>query len=265
VTEIEALMKELAEEFADVFNPTIPAKRRRGRPAKPVEYEIRPHSLLRTPCWIVTSPRPGQNGYVLSTTALKGLVGDGARLGLHRAVYEYFWGSIPDGLVVRHQCDQPSCINPLHLLIGSYTDNYNDMVERGRDNYNPLRGERNHNAKLTEDDVRKIMASCKTNRELAKEFGVAQPIISQIKNGLRWKHITASNAVRRKRLNRMSVELLGELIKTNQTKSDRQIAALAGTHGKAVAAVRRELESCGEIPHIEIRIDTKGRRQASRK
>lgn len=107
-----------------------------------------------------------------------------------RVVYEHHHGTISPGYVVRHKCDNPSCVNPDHLEVGTAKENALDMVERGR--AAPKRGEQNTQAKLTEQSVRRIRelkATGSTERELAQQFGVSIPCISSIVCRQRWKHV----------------------------------------------------------------------------
>jgi hypothetical protein len=71
---------------------------------------------------------------------------------ISRLIYEECFGSIPEGMVVRHKCDNPRCINPEHLELGTPQDNVRDMVERNRQ----AKGSRTGGAKLTEKDVIQI-------------------------------------------------------------------------------------------------------------
>lgn len=56
----------------------------------------------------------------------------GFQIAAHRAVYMVKTGPIPEGLVIRHKCDQPRCVEPEHLLVGTYADNERDKHERNR-------------------------------------------------------------------------------------------------------------------------------------
>jgi hypothetical protein len=97
------------------------------------------------------------------------------------------------GLLVRHKCDNPGCVNPEHLELGSYQDNYADMLSRGRTNYTGrLAGAKNTNAKLTEELVRAIRQEFKSSpsaEKLAAKYSVGKTNIYLIINRLTWKHV----------------------------------------------------------------------------
>lgn len=103
----------------------------------------------------------------------------------HRIAFAMGHGIDPAGKIVRHSCDNPRCVNPEHLSIGTHGDNMRDMVERGRS----LRGERNPNSSLSDTDVRGIRCllclGC-TGREVARALGISTALVSLIKNGKRW-------------------------------------------------------------------------------
>lgn len=105
----------------------------------------------------------------------------------HRASYQAFTGEIPKGMVVMHSCDNPSCVNPAHLSIGSNQDNDDDKVRKLRQTF----GESHPNAKLTNDAVLYIrsMHGIKKQSELAAEFGVGQSRISSILLKKNWKYV----------------------------------------------------------------------------
>jgi hypothetical protein len=101
---------------------------------------------------------------------------------ISRVVYSRIYldgGEIPKGLLVRHKCDNPSCINPLHLEIGTSEDNSRDMVKRGRAGH----------SKLTEQMVKDIFYSKGTVRAIATLFSINNSVVCLIKNRKIWKHI----------------------------------------------------------------------------
>lgn len=105
----------------------------------------------------------------------------------HRRAYELFVGPIPDGLIVRHSCDVPPCVNPAHLLAGTHADNARDCVERGR----KAIGSRAGTAKLTEDDVRAIRSLPPTVQlaPIAERYGITQAQVSKIRHRKAWRHV----------------------------------------------------------------------------
>lgn len=100
---------------------------------------------------------------------------------VHRLVYELNSGENIKGLVVRHTCDNPKCINPNHLLKGTPRENMMDRNERSG----------NGIAKLTKDQVRAIrLLDGKFMRtEIANMFGVSPQTISSLLLGKHWKHV----------------------------------------------------------------------------
>lgn len=107
----------------------------------------------------------------------------------HRAAYECANGPIPEGVLIRHRCDNPPCVNPAHLLPGSDADNTRDKVTRGRHIY----GEAVPAHKLTEEQVRDIRrrhAQGELKAHLAREYGVWQKTVTKIVRRETWKHLT---------------------------------------------------------------------------
>ena len=106
----------------------------------------------------------------------------------HRAAWEFANGPIPDGLLVCHTCDNPPCVRPDHLWLGTYVDNARDRDAKGR---MPVRaGEAQSAARLTEDAVRQIRASKLSQPALARQFGVSQRLIWAVLKGESWRHVT---------------------------------------------------------------------------
>ena len=113
----------------------------------------------------------------------------GERVMAHRMSWELAGGIIPKGKFVLHRCDNPGCVKPKHLFIGTLADNNTDMAEKGRGRNGDARGERNTSSKLTEDDIRAIRAATENGPTLAARYGVARQTIYAIQYRRLWKHI----------------------------------------------------------------------------
>ena len=111
---------------------------------------------------------------------------DGTRksVSAHRISYELTYGEIPIGMEVCHKCDNPPCVNPSHLFLGTRQDNIDDRERKGRNN--PPKGEKHAKAKLTELDVltiRKKRLQGVSFGKLAKEYGVCKKTIQDAVSG----------------------------------------------------------------------------------
>jgi len=114
----------------------------------------------------------------------------------HREAYEVEHGEgSASGMVVRHRCDTPACVNPAHLEIGTHADNIRDKMERGRQKCGGVKGEAHGCAKLTEADVRAIRLAYSSGgnthgqRAIARRFGVSKSQIGRIISRETWSHV----------------------------------------------------------------------------
>ena len=110
---------------------------------------------------------------------------DGGSTYAHRISYQLHKGDVPNGMMVLHDCDNPSCVNPEHLHLGNNSDNMVEMYQRNRF----------PNQKLTLDKVKTILSRLKLGvkqKDIAKEFKVHFDTISGISTGKRWQHATGA-------------------------------------------------------------------------
>jgi hypothetical protein len=147
-------------------------------PAKPVAQRLFGRTDRSGSCWLWMGSKT-RKGY--------GLIKNGGKTRqAHRLAWELTNGGIPSGMVVMHKCDNPSCINPAHLSVGTIADNNLDKIAKGR---HPTGADAVTTAKLTPDDVRAIRASRGTSRRIAREYGVSEANIRLIRSRQSWRHV----------------------------------------------------------------------------
>jgi len=131
-----------------------------------------------------------------------------------RMVWHLVNGDIPSGMFVCHRCDNPPCVNPAHLFLGTQKENMADCVAKGRiartksnthianlsaslhrhfEAHGPtVRGEHVHGSKLTEQDVVAILRATDPQRVVAARYGVSQSLVGMIKRRIIWRHVNPS-------------------------------------------------------------------------
>lgn len=130
---------------------------------------------LESGCWVWRGATNGKYGTIW-------MPGSKRRGYVHRLSWEAHFGDIPDGMLVCHKCDNRLCVNPDHLFLGTYKDNSEDMVRKGRSRA----GAKHWNARLTPDQVKEIRAASGPSHLIAPLFGVSARTVRKIRAGTRW-------------------------------------------------------------------------------
>lgn len=133
----------------------------------------------KTGCWNWTGPRL-RSGY--GSTSYKS-----AERRAHRLSWRLFNGTIPEGMSVCHKCDNPRCVRPEHLFLGTQLDNVRDMIAKGRDR--KALGQKNGRAKMDEGSVREIRrlhSDGLSHRRIAGELGLNRGAVWAVLGGRTW-------------------------------------------------------------------------------
>jgi hypothetical protein len=152
------------------------------RTYRPLEERFWSHVEKTETCWLwKPAVKSGDYGRIR-------VKGRGAKVKAHVLSYTMHVGPIPDGLNVLHHCDNPPCVRPDHLFVGTHDDNMKDKVAKGRQG----KGERMGLSKLNPDLVRAIrlrLADGVGQRQTAREFKVSRTTVRWIDIGKTWKHV----------------------------------------------------------------------------
>lgn len=154
------------------------------------------------PCWIWNGSRTNDGYGALFLNGRKEMA--------HRVSWMIINGPFPKEMIALHGCDNPSCVNPVHLSAGTHQNNYDDMMLKGRDRRSSggshyyakhpeliAKGESNGKSKLNTEKVLAIRANfvqgntshISNAKQLAKEYGVDVSQIRKIVNRRFWKHV----------------------------------------------------------------------------
>ncbi len=115
---------------------------------------------------------------------------DGKARKAHRVSFELSRGPIPHNLKVLHRCDNPPCVNPDHLFLGTDADNAADRDAKGRAGV--LRGESHGRAAITTEqatEVRDLWLFGACGKALAERFGISRSCVERIATGKSWAHL----------------------------------------------------------------------------
>lgn len=169
---------------------------------------------------------------------------DGTRaVRAHRYAWELANGPIPAGLLIRHSCDNPSCVRPDHLSLGTDADNKADSMARGRHHH----GERHANARLTNDLVLLIaarVAAGEVQAAVARDLGVSAHAVRSVVSLRTWRHIERPAVVptpirgERQHFARLTSKLV-RTIREAYATGRVTIAELAREHGVSWGAVEK--------------------------
>lgn len=180
-----------AAQYEKRYGSTHPLKKLRSESAT-VRFEASYIPEPNSGCWLWLGVAQGSNGYGRINV-------DGRGWSAHRYAWTIHRGAIPSDALVLHRCDNPACVNPSHLFLGSSQDNSDDKKRKGRDfrgekasalrKATAPRGESCYLSKLTEKQVRQIREDLRPQRMIAADFGTSQQAVHYIKTRKTWSHI----------------------------------------------------------------------------
>ena len=204
ISKNQAYFSALGHTYKHVIEPPAPirlnanAKKKKEKPVK----SFSPSLTEREKTWQRINAKIHKNGQgcwiwngAKSSFGYGSISYQGKMVAVHRLTYDLLKGPIPDNTILCHSCDNPSCVNPDHLSLGSHTTNSKDRTSKQRNKgfSDPIqRGEQHRNSRLKEGEVQ-LMRHLRSNgvrlRMLAKIFICKTGTVSTIVNRKGWTHI----------------------------------------------------------------------------
>lgn len=165
-------------------------QRRRTYQRLPVEVRFWRMVHKTEDCWLWTGAKKEWGHGVINSG------GRGRAIRVSRLSWSLHYGEIPEGLLVCHKCDNPTCVRPEHLFLGTHADNMTDCKNKGRyDRTKRPRGEGHGMSKLTEQEVRAIRKLFSeherrpTLKDAASKFGISLQSVHRIVTRKNWAHV----------------------------------------------------------------------------
>lgn len=140
-------------------------------------------------CWLWTAKKVGGYGAIHVRVGNKNTMQYA-----HRIMWQMLFGEIPDGMCVLHTCDNPQCVNPIHLRLGTHQENMADRNQKRRQK----RGGNDSKSRLTDGDALDIkrLANHLSQKEIALKYKISDRTVSSIVTGRTWKHLDEKQAPR---------------------------------------------------------------------
>lgn len=158
---------------------------RRGRVDVPFEERFWKYVYKTDGCWFWIGSNDGDSGY----GRIKGT--ERKNIGSHIASWQLHFGTIPKGHEVCHRCDNPQCVRPDHLFLGTHLENMRDSKLKGVIRHIDNRGERHGMSKLTADQVLAMRSEYRPGNgaSVAIKYGVSRSALSGIIHRRLWRHV----------------------------------------------------------------------------
>lgn len=158
----------------------------------------------------------------------------------HRIAWEIYNAEpIPPELIVRHTCDNPLCVNPLHLILGTFLDNAKDRNLRNR----TAKGVKINTSKLSDNDVMQIRIDHSNGvlqKDLAQKYNVTDVNISHIVCGKTWKHVGGPTVKPQTRLSKAQVAYIREALASGKL-TGKELAQQFNCSESAISLIKNNI------------------------